>query len=81
MFYDGFMIAAPVAGALLLAYITMGLLGRVVPQIHLFAVGFPITIGIGLAVAAVSIRVYLAYLDGMFYRMFDNVSTLLNGMS
>src|SRR5690606_1237362 len=73
MFVDGLMIAAPVAGSLLLAYLTMGLLGRVVPQIHLCVVGFPITIAIGLTVAALSIHLYLGFLNGMFYRMFENV--------
>lgn len=80
MFVDGLMIAAPVAGSLLLAYLTMGLLGRVVPQIHLFVVGFPITIAIGLTVAALSIHLYLGFLNGMFYRMFENVSSVINGM-
>lgn len=81
IFVDGFLIAAPVAGALLLAYITMGLLGRVVPQIHLFVVGFPITISIALGMVALSISVYLAVLGGMFERMFRNVETLIGQMS
>lgn len=80
MFYDGLLIAAPVGGALFLAYVTMGLLGRVVPQIHLFVVGFPITITIGLVVAAVSLRVYVGTLGGMFTRMFENVSGLIGQM-
>jgi flagellar biosynthetic protein FliR len=80
VFVDGLMIAAPVAGAMLLAYVTMGLLGRAVPQIHLFVVGFPITIAAGLLVVALIIHVYLAYLDvehGMFGRMFDNVASVI----
>lgn len=81
MFHDGLLIAAPVAGALLLAYVTMGLLGRVVPQIHLFVVGFPITVTLGLLVVAVSLRMYLGTLDRMFYRMFENVETLIRGLS
>lgn len=81
MFVDGFLIAAPVAGALLLAYITMGLMGRVVPQIHLFVVGFPITISIALGMVALSVGVYLAMLNGMFERMFRNVEALIGRMS
>lgn len=84
MFLDGLMIAAPVAGAMMLAYITMGLLGRVVPQIHLFVVGFPVTIATGLFVVALATGTYLAVLGdlshGMFGRMFRNVSTLVEGM-
>jgi flagellar biosynthetic protein FliR len=80
MFRDGFMIAAPMAGAMLLAYMTMGLLGRMVPQIHLFAVGFPITISIGLLVVAMSLQLYLGMLGGMFDRMFQNVSVFVGSM-
>lgn len=80
MFYDGLMIAAPVIAAMLLAYVTMGLMGRVVPQIHLFVVGFPITIATALLIVALTIDYYLAYLDGMFVGMFRNVDTLINGL-
>lgn len=81
MFYDGLLIAAPVAAAMLLAYVTMGLLSRVVPQIHLFVVGFPITIAVGLLIAALAVRVYLSILDGMFERMFREVSLMIRGMA
>jgi len=80
MFVDGLIIAAPIAASMLLAYITMGLLGRVVPQIHLFVVGFPITIATGLFVTSFIIGVYLQVLDGMFERMMGNVETLIRGM-
>lgn len=81
MFYDGFLIAAPVAGALFLAYATMGLLSRVVPQIHLFVVGFPFTIALALLMTALTISVYLSLLNGTFERMFDSVSVLVKGLS
>lgn len=80
MFIDGLMLAAPVAAAMLLAYVTMGLLGRVVPQIHLFVVGFPVTIATGLFVVGMVIHVYLRLLDGMFSEMFRNVAFLIRGM-
>ncbi|MCC6486368.1 MAG: flagellar biosynthetic protein FliR [Candidatus Hydrogenedentes bacterium] len=81
MFYDGLMIAAPVAAALLLAYVTMGLLSRLVPQIHLFVVGFPLTIAMGLILVALSMSVYMNLLDGMFVRMFRDVHTVVRAMS
>lgn len=80
MFYDGILIAAPVAGAMMLAYASMGLMGRVVPQIHLFVVGFPITIATALLIVALSTSVYIKFLDGMFMDMFRNVETLVRGM-
>jgi flagellar biosynthetic protein FliR len=81
MFYDGLLLAAPIAGAMLLAYISMGLLGRVVPQIHLFVVGFPVTIALGLLLAALVMGVYVRTLDGLFRQMFQHVDTLIRGMS
>jgi len=81
MFYDGLLIAAPVAAAMMLAYVTMGLVGRVVPQIHLFVVGFPITIALGLALVAFVIQVYLLILKGMFNEMFREVFTVIQHMA
>lgn len=80
MFVDGLMIAAPVATAMLLAYLTMGLLGRVVPQIQLFVVGFPVTIATGLFVVAFSIGVYTDLIDDMFHRAFRDVDLLIRAL-
>ena len=81
MFYDGLMIAAPVAAAMLVAYVVMGIAGRVVPQIQLFVVGFPLTIALSLFIVAISLDLYLSMLDGMFHQMFKNVSDLIKGMT
>lgn len=80
MFVDGLIISAPVVAAMMLAYVTMGLIGRVIPQIQLFVVGFPITIGTGLLITAVSISIYLQVLEGIFERTFIRVETLIRGM-
>lgn len=80
MFIDGLIIAAPVAAAMMLAYVTMGLIGRVIPQIQLFVVGFPLTIATGLIVTALSVGIYLQVLDGMFDRTFERVDSLIRGL-
>src|SRR5690606_28364655 len=77
IFYHGIVIAAPVAGAMFLAYVTMGLMGRVVPQIHLFVVGFPITIAAALLIVAFATTIYLQYLDDVFVDMFREVETVI----
>lgn len=81
MFVDGLLIAAPVAAAMFLAYMTMGLLGRVVPQIHLLVIGFPLTISLGLFLVAFSISLYLGLLSGFFHEMYRNVATTIRGMT
>jgi flagellar biosynthetic protein FliR len=80
MFIDGLIIAAPVAASMMLAYVTMGLIGRVIPQIQLFVVGFPLTIATGLFITALSIGIYVQILDGMFYRTFERVDLLIRGL-
>jgi len=80
MFSDALLIAAPVGAALLLAYITLGILNRLVPQIHLFVVGFPVTIALGLLMAGLSVGVYVATLDGLFDHMFRNMGTAVRGL-
>jgi flagellar biosynthetic protein FliR len=80
MFYAGLLIAAPVGGGLLLAYATLGMLGRVVPQIHLFVVGFPITIGLGLLLMSLFVGVYVMMLEGLFDRMLEDAAQALELM-
>ena len=48
VFATGLALALPVIGALLLVNLTLGVLTRTAPQLNLFAVGFPITLGVGL---------------------------------
>jgi len=81
MFSVGLVIAAPIAGTLLIAYATMGLLSRLVPQIHIFVVGFPLTIAMALTLMAFMIGVYLDILDVVFEDMFRNVDTAIRGMA
>jgi flagellar biosynthetic protein FliR len=80
VFVDGMIIAAPLAGAMLLAYVTMGLMGRVVPQIHLFIVGFPLTIAVSLLLMSLIMGVYTRTLDHLFGGMFRNLDSLIRAL-
>jgi flagellar biosynthetic protein FliR len=51
----GVEIAAPLILALVISDVAFGLVSRVVPQLNVFAVGFPMKIGIGLIVTAVTL--------------------------
>jgi len=48
LFATGVAISLPVVGALLLVNLTLGVLTRTAPQLNLFAVGFPVTLAVGL---------------------------------
>jgi len=80
MFYDAMLIAAPVAGAMLVAYVTMGLMGRLIPQIHMFVVGFPLTIATSLLIVGLGTGIFIEFMDGMFTDMFRNVETAIRGL-
>jgi flagellar biosynthetic protein FliR len=48
VFHLGLWIALPMIGMLLFVNIVLGVISRVAPQINVFAVGFPITLAVGL---------------------------------
>jgi len=73
-------VAAPALGALLLTMVSLGVIGRVVPQINLLIVGFPLTIAVGLAMIAVSIEIFFAVLQGTFDRMWHDIVVVLDHM-
>jgi len=54
IFSAGVLLALPVVVALLIANIALGVLGRVAPQLNLMAIGFPITLVLGLAALYIS---------------------------
>ncbi|MDP8221954.1 MAG: flagellar biosynthetic protein FliR [Candidatus Lernaella stagnicola] len=56
---------APIA-ALLLSKIGLGVIARTVPQMNVFIVGFPLTIGIGLIVTAVGVPYFVHGIDAMY---------------
>lgn len=59
-------LAMPVIAAILLVDIGLGLLNRAVPQINVFIVGFPVKIGVGLAVVALGLPFYLQIVKRLF---------------
>ncbi|HEX6016584.1 MAG TPA: flagellar biosynthetic protein FliR [Burkholderiaceae bacterium] len=48
VFHLGLWIALPLVGMLLFVNIVLGVISRVAPQINVFAVGFPVTVAVGL---------------------------------
>lgn len=48
IFKTGIWVALPVLAMLLLVNMVMGLVSRVAPQMNVFSVGFPVTLGVGL---------------------------------
>ncbi|NMC61840.1 MAG: hypothetical protein GYA55_01590 [SAR324 cluster bacterium] len=59
IFESGVILSAPVIVALLLTQFVMGLISKAVPTVNIFIVSFPLTIGIGLIITALSLPAFM----------------------
>jgi flagellar biosynthetic protein FliR len=70
LFADGLLMGLPVVAALLLVNIGMGMVSRAAPQLNIFAVGFPVTLGVGFVLMWLSLPqglgLFLDWLDALF---------------
>lgn len=70
LFADGLLMGLPVVAALLLVNIGMGMVSRAAPQLNIFAVGFPVTLGVGFVLMWVSLpqalELFLHWLEALF---------------
>jgi len=55
MFQAAVLVALPAAASLLVASVSMGMIARSAPQLNVFAVGFPLTLTLGLVVLALTL--------------------------
>jgi flagellar biosynthetic protein FliR len=73
MIYAALSLSLPVIAALLITNLGLGILSRAAPQLNIFAVGFPITLMIGLVGALLSVPFFLP----LFEDLVGNVVTML----
>lgn len=59
IFSAGVQLSLPIVAALLITNMALGILTRAAPQLNIFGIGFPITIGVGFAMIALTLP-YLA---------------------
>jgi flagellar biosynthetic protein FliR len=76
-----FQIAAPAAVALFVVNVALGLMARVAPQMNVFVVGFPLQIGVGLLMLAVSVPVLAAVAPQLFSDSARHMDTVMRGMA
>src|ERR1700730_17712407 len=76
-----FEIAAPVAIALFLVNVMLGLMARVAPQMNVFVVGFPIQITVGLIMLIVSLPLMGAVFPALVDTQARQLDTVLRAMS
>lgn len=76
IFSWGVQMSLPVVAALTLINIGLGVLTRASPQLNIFAVGFPLTLGAGFLVMAVSVPYFLPLFNGMMEQSIDTMLRL-----
>jgi flagellar biosynthetic protein FliR len=68
VFSIGLQLALPLIAILLMTNLALGILTRSAPQLNIFAIGFPITLGVGL----IALDITLPYFTPQFEHMFRN---------
>lgn len=63
VFRLGVLLSAPVIVALMLTNFVMGLISKAIPQVNIFIVSFPLTIGIGLILTALSLPELTVFIE------------------
>jgi flagellar biosynthetic protein FliR len=72
LFSSALWIALPMIAVLLLINLTLGIISRVAPQMNIFAIGFPVTLAVGL----LGIALTLPMLDQPFMALFGRAIDL-----
>lgn len=76
IFRTGVMLSLPVLAALLITNLAIGVMTRAAPQLNVFAVGFPLTLAIGLVAMYLSLPYLAPFMDHMLGE-FTRMSLLL----
>jgi flagellar biosynthetic protein FliR len=77
VFAVGLQLALPLITILLLTNLALGILTRSAPQLNIFAIGFPITLGVGLIVLDLTLPYFVPQLEQMFQNGFDASTTVV----
>ena len=71
LFSSAFWIALPVVAMLMFANLALGIVSRVAPQMNIYAIGFPVTLALGMVGVAATLPMLEHPFAGMMERMLD----------
>lgn len=77
VFAVGLQLALPLIAILLMTNLSLGILTRSAPQLNIFAIGFPITLGVGLIVLDLTLPYFVPQLEQMFQNGFQATTMLI----
>ncbi|NOH12108.1 MAG: flagellar biosynthetic protein FliR [Chloroflexi bacterium] len=75
----GVQIALPVAGAVLLTDLTLGLIAKAAPRVQIFFLGFPLKVGIGLLVLSLALVIIFPQFTVIFEKLGERTLALIGG--
>ena len=81
LFMVGVRIAVPVMAAVFLADLALAIAARVVPQMNVLIVGFPLKLGVGIVGLIVALPVIVAMSQGLFGDMYGQIGSLVRMMA
>ncbi|WP_035061820.1 flagellar biosynthetic protein FliR [Andreprevotia chitinilytica] len=77
VFRMGMLLSLPVVGALLVANLAIGIMTRAAPQLNVFAVGFPLLLGIGLGALYLVMPYLPPHIDAMIGQVTRFIAQLM----
>ena len=75
LFASGLWMALPMVGMLMFANLALGIVSRIAPQMNIYAIGFPITLTVGL----IGIMATLPMLDQPFFALMERTLDIFAG--
>jgi len=81
MFVLGLRLVAPVLLLLFFVYVALGLVSRAVPQIQVFFVSFPLTVGLGLFTFALALPAFMSLVHDGFLSLHHDLPYFLRRLS
>lgn len=79
IFKCGMMLGLPVVALLLCLNMTLGLLNRLTPQLSIFVIGFPISLGVGMLALSLIMYILAPFFEQQMAGSFDFLSQMLAG--
>jgi len=78
IFLNGLMLALPVITLLLTLNLSLGLLNRMAPQLSIFSMGFPITLGVGIVLMAALMPLIAPFCEHLFSEIFNLLADIIS---
>jgi len=80
VFSVGLQLALPLIAILLMTNLALGILTRSAPQLNIFAIGFPITLGVGLIALDITLPYFVPQLEHMIRNGFETTTTVIRAL-